>query len=140
MYHGLTDERELLREQVAGLLRSLDSGVVPAKLEWEQVDLKEEPGRRGVGGILLPGESRNLAAADYLAKEVCCFANSPGGGALILGVEDGTGQLLGTSLDSDWLRNRIFQMSDIAPAIEEHHVAGQRVLVRISVNSISQIG
>ncbi|HUY57516.1 MAG TPA: DUF5635 domain-containing protein [Candidatus Micrarchaeaceae archaeon] len=129
MYSGLSDEREALRGQVALLLRNLGSGTLPARLEWEKVDLKEEPGRRGSGGILLPGEVENLAAADYLAKEVCCFANTPGGGALILGVEDGTGQPLGTNLDMDWLRNRIYQRSDIAPAIEEHDVAGQRVLV-----------
>ena len=38
-----------------------------------------------------------------LADEVACLANSPGGGALILGVEDGTGVVLGTELSTEFL-------------------------------------
>jgi ATP-dependent DNA helicase RecG len=111
------------------VLASLDRGEPPTRAETEHVDCKEEPGRRGRGGILLPAETANQAAASYLAREVCCLANTPGGGALILGVEDGSWQVLGTRLDADWLRHRIYQLSDIAPAVEERRVAGQRVLV-----------
>lgn len=57
------------------------------------------------------------------------MANTPGGGALILGISDGSWQALGTGLDMDWLRHRIYQLADIAPAIEERTVTGQRVLV-----------
>lgn len=120
--------RAQLAAEVTGVLEGLEIGK-PRRPESEHVDCKEEPGRRGRGGILLPAEPQNHTAADYLAREVCCLANTPGGGALILGVADGTWQVLGTRLDPDWLRHRVYQLSDIAPAIEERWVAGQRVLV-----------
>jgi ATP-dependent DNA helicase RecG len=129
IFQDLVEARGRLASEVAIVLASLDRGEPPPQAESEHVDCKEEPGRRGRGGILLPGETTNHAAAHYLAREVCCLANTPGGGALILGVEDGTWQALGTRLDPDWLRHRIYQLSDIAPAIEERHVAGQRVLI-----------
>jgi ATP-dependent DNA helicase RecG len=34
------------------------------------------------------------------------MANTPGGGALVVGVAD-DGTVLGTELDADWLRHRI---------------------------------
>ena len=102
---------------------------MPSNAEREQVDVKEEAGRRGKGGLLLPGEPHNLAAADQLADEVACLANTPGGGALIVGVEDTTGALLGAALDEEWLRHRIYERVDIAPAVEPVQVDGMRLLV-----------
>ena len=129
VFRDLVEARAQLVAEVELVLASLERGETPPRPESEHVDCKEEPGRRGRGGILLPAEPRNAAAADYLAHEVCCLANTPGGGALILGVADGNWQVLGTGLDSDWLRHRIYQLADIAPAIDERRVAGQRVLV-----------
>lgn len=54
--------------------------------------------------------TQNPAAAVQMADEVACFANTPRGGAIILGVEDGSGQIIGTLLDRDWLRQRIYQL------------------------------
>lgn len=125
LLHTRTD----LQAQANVILRSLDVGETPARAETERVDCKEEAGRRGRDGTLLPGERRNQAAAEQLSSAVCCLANTPGGGALIVGVQDQTWSVLGTELDEDWLRQRIYQLVDIAPAIEVHYVGGQRVLV-----------
>jgi ATP-dependent DNA helicase RecG len=129
VFRDLVEARERLAAEVERILASLERGELPHRPESEHVDCKEEPGRRGRGGILLPAEPRNPAAAEYLAREVCCLANTPGGGALVLGISDGSWQVLGTGLDADWLRHRIYQLADIAPAVEERQVGGHRVLV-----------
>jgi ATP-dependent DNA helicase RecG len=46
----------------------------------------------------------------------------------VLGVAD-SGRVLGTELDAEWLRHRIFERVDVAPAIDERRVCGERVLV-----------
>lgn len=125
----LVQARAVLRAEVDASLGALAAGALPSVAEREHVDCKEEAGRRGAGGILLPGEPHNLAAAEQLAREVACLANTPGGGALIIGVEDRTGALLGAALEPDWLRQRIFQRVEVAPAVEERVVAGTRLLV-----------
>ncbi|MGH3830893.1 MAG: DUF5635 domain-containing protein [Pseudonocardiaceae bacterium] len=125
----LVEARVALRRMVEAVLGSLASGVLPSEAERQQVDIKEEAGRRGAGGVLLPGLVENLAAATQLADEVTCFANTPGGGALIVGVEDRTGDLLGTAMNPEWLRHRIYERVDIAPVVEQRHVEGVRLLV-----------
>lgn len=125
----LVDARAELRQLVDEVLGRLRSGMLPGRSERQRVDCKEEAGRRGSGGTLLAGQPENLAAATQLADEVACFANTPGGGALIVGVEDRTGDLLGTALDLDWLRHSIYQRVDIAPVVEERHIDGVRLLV-----------
>lgn len=57
------------------------------------------------------------------------MANTPGGGALIVGVDDRTGDLLGAVLDVEWLRHRIDERVDVAPAVEEVRHRGVRLLV-----------
>ena len=102
---------------------------MPDDAELRQVDIKEEAGRRGSGGVLLAGHAQNTAAATQLSDEVACFANTPGGGALIVGVENKTGDLLGIALDADWLRHQIYERVDIAPNVEVEHINGVRLLV-----------
>ncbi len=125
---GLAERRQELEAHVAIVLAALDSGTSTEITERAAIDFKEEAGRRSSSGELEPGERTNPAAAEKLADEVCCMANTPGGGALLLGVDDRTHDVLGTELDEEWLRHRIFQLCEIAPAIEVHHVAGQRLL------------
>ena len=128
----LSERRRDLEKQVAEILASYRDGQLHANRESASIDFKEEAGRRGAGGILLPGETRNAEAASKLADEVACFANTPGGGALILGVEDSHGTVLGTELDTEWLRQRIDEAVQVAPDIVEHHLGGAqglRVLV-----------
>ncbi len=121
--------RAALRQIADTTLALLSSGQIPPESERAHLDFKEEAGRRGRGGVLLPGEERNPAAADGLADAVACMSNSPGGGVLVVGIEDRTGQLLGTALDAEWLRHRIWERVDVAPAVEPRTVGGVRLLL-----------
>lgn len=125
----LVEARAQLKGEVERALSALERGSLPDDLERQRIDFKEEAGRRGSGGLLLPGDPHNLAAADHLSREVACLANTPGGGALVVGVEDRSGALLGAAMDPEWLRQRIYQRVDVAPTIEVRHVAGARLLV-----------
>lgn len=125
----LVESRARLRQLVDETIDKLRAGVLPTQAERQHVDCKEEAGRRATGGLLLPGTPHNLAAADQLAYEVACLANTPGGGALVIGVEDKTGAFLGAGLDEEWLRHRIYERVDVAPAVEVRTVDGVRLLV-----------
>lgn len=120
--------RQKLETQVQKILSSHNSGRLHHTEETEAVDFKEEAGRRSGNGIE-PGSSENPDAATKLADEVACMANTPGGGALIVGVMDKTGEIIGTELDRDWLRQRINRQVQVAPDIAATEVAGQRLLV-----------
>lgn len=77
-----------VRSEVARVLNDLHAGVTRQDWESKHVDLKEEAGRRDTTGRVGPGSARNQAAAQHLAAEAACMANTPGGGALIVGVTD----------------------------------------------------
>jgi ATP-dependent DNA helicase RecG len=125
----LVDARARSRRAVDHVLTKLAAGSLPDDVELERVDIKEEAGRRGSGGTLLAGEEQNTAAATQLADEVAAFANTPGGGALVVGVENRSGDLLGTNLDRDWLRHAIYTRVDLAPLVEVREINGVRLLV-----------
>lgn len=122
-------DRVATEEAVAACLLRLRSGTLPSDAERQRVDVKEEPGRRGAGGRLLPASRTNTKAADQLADEVAAMANTPGGGALIIGIEDRTGDLLGTDLDAEWLRLEVYRRIDVAPEVEVRSERGFRLLV-----------
>lgn len=124
---NMEDRREQLIAQVESILASAADGRVQKTKETQSVDFKEESGRRN-GPQIEPGKPKNPEAADKLADEVACMANTPGGGALIVGIEDKTGRIIGTELDIDWLRQGIFTRIDVAPDVVEKRVLGQRVL------------
>ena len=96
------DRRDQLRRAVDAILASERDGALTRTAETSSIDFKEEAGRRN-GPNLEPGGTENPIAATKLADEVACMVNSSGGGALILGIEDGTGAVLGTELGTDWL-------------------------------------
>lgn len=123
----MEDRREQLIAQVESILASAADGRVQKTKETQSVDFKEEAGRRN-GPQIEPGKPENPEAADKLADEVACMANTPGGGALIVGIEDKTGRIIGTELDIDWLRQGIFTRIDVAPDVVAKRVLGQRVL------------
>ena len=87
-----------LESEVDRILSSARGGRVTITKETQSVDLKEEAGRRN-GKEIEPGYPENPDAAVKLADEVACMANSPGGGALIVGIADKTGDVIGTELD-----------------------------------------
>ena len=100
-----------LDDQIQLVLDLLAQGHPPAEVETTHVDVKEEPGRRDRRGKLLPASRENEKAATYLAGEMACMANTPGGGAIVLGVSD-DGVRTGTGLDTEWLRHRIFELTE----------------------------
>ncbi len=59
------------------------------------------------------------------------MANTRGGGALIVGVDDKTGQLIGSDTDVDWLRRRLYELTEqkLSTEIRPADVAGARLLV-----------
>lgn len=116
--------------QLNAVLGLLADGSAPCTIERAQVDIKEEPGRRGPAGVILPGAIKNEEAATYLAAEMACFANTPGGGALILGIAD-KGERVGTAIDADWLRHRLYELTGRALTVTVRvvNLEGTRLLV-----------
>lgn len=100
-----------LDDQIQFVLDLLEQGRPPAEVETTHVDVKEEPGRRDRRGKPLRANRENEEAAGYLAGEMACMANTPGGGAIVLGVSD-DGVRIGTGLDPEWLRHRIFELTE----------------------------
>lgn len=99
-----------LDDQIRMVLDLLAQDRAPAEIETTHVDCKEEPGRRDRRGTPQPGGSESEEAAKYLAGEMACMANTPGGGAIVLGVSD-DGSRIGTELDEEWLRHRIYELT-----------------------------
>lgn len=129
-----------LEVQLDATLIRLAAGEPPCDIEAAAVDVKEEPGRRGSGGAVRPGRSENDDAARYLADEMACFANTPGGGAIILGISD-DGIRIGTELDREWLRHRIWELTGgrLTVAIREARLDGHRLLVLSTHEAIEPI-
>lgn len=123
------EARARLETLVGGALAKLAAGALPNAIEREQIDFKEEAGRRGPAGTLLVGDRHSQEAARHLANEVACVANTPGGGAIVVGVDDRSGRLLGAALDTEWLRHRVYEHVGVAPAVAERVVEGIRLLV-----------
>lgn len=113
------------------MLESLATGNCDSEeLEANNIDLKEEAGRRD-GPNVRAGHPRSEEVAKQLAQESACMANTRGGGALIVGVDDRTGHLIGAETDADWLRRRIYELtnSKVTADIREAVVTGVRLLV-----------
>ena len=129
-----------LEQQIKHALSRLERGDAPAQIETAQVDLKEEPGRRGPKGEILPGSHENEVAAEYLAGEMACIANTYGGGAIILGVAD-DGLMIGTYLDPEWLRHRVYQLTGrmLTVVVKELHMGRTRLLVLTALPAIEPI-
>ncbi|WP_344602485.1 ATP-binding protein [Sporichthya brevicatena] len=122
------------------MLGILQAGTWSAGDESALVDLKEEAGRRDHRGTLLPARPESDVAAEQVAEESACMSNTPGGGALVLGVAD-DGTLIGTSLGVDWLRHRVYEITDRALTIEvrEIHLGGVRLLIITAPEAIEPI-
>jgi ATP-dependent DNA helicase RecG len=94
-------------------VRAVLSSVMAHDAETEIVDLKEEAGTN-VRGTRQSIDPWHEPAAQALANEVACFANTVRGGVLVVGVVDdrsGPGALVGSYLDLDWLKERIWALT-----------------------------
>lgn len=130
-----------VRAEVDELLVRMQAGeTIDRSHERKHVDLKEEAGRRGRQGVVLPSLTRNETAAAALAGEAACMSNTPGGGALIVGVSD-DGDLIGTDLDEEWLRHRIYQLTRRLLTVDAHAVTvrGTRLLIVISPSAVEPV-
>ena len=118
-----------LEERIAKALTMLDQGISPEEVESTHIDVKEERGRRRNGKVVA-GKTRNEEAARQLAGELACMANTTGGGAIILGVAD-NGERIGTELDCDWLRHRIWEVTGerLEVRVSQADLGGNRILV-----------
>ncbi|RJT87880.1 hypothetical protein D6T64_12300 [Cryobacterium melibiosiphilum] len=127
-----------MQSAVRSALETLHAGnrVVERKI----LDLKEESGRRGPGGQILAGQPTSDAAVDKLAPEVACMANTPGGGALLVGVADDS-TIIGTQLDEEWLRGRLYDKLDRRVTVEAYpvEIRGQRILVIVIPEAIEPV-
>ena len=126
-------------DEVARVLAALSAGT------WDDdesalIDLKEESGRRDKTGSLLPGQPRNDKAAEQVAGEAACMANTPGGGALVLGAAN-DGSLVGTALDVEWLRHRVYELTDRTLTLDVRpvEISGIRLLAITAPQAIEPI-
>jgi ATP-dependent DNA helicase RecG len=122
------------RNAALAAIEAVRNGAVADTAETELVDFKEERGtfdkatktRRAV-------DPRHEPAAQALAEEVGCFANSDSGGVLVVGVDDkasGADAFVGAHLDVSWLRERIYSLTQpnvSVDLIEELTVEGRRI-------------
>lgn len=124
--------------EVLGLLEAGDP--VNSRVERECLDLKEEAGRRDSKGQIVAGRAQNEKAATDLAQEAACMANTPGGGALIVGVSDG-GQLIGTNLHQEWLRRRIYELTDrrLTVEVQPVQIREHRLLAIVSPPALEPV-
>ena len=119
----------------------MDAGeTIDRSHERKHVDLKEEAGRRNRQGAVIPGTAENEAAATALAGEAACMSNTPGGGALIVGVAD-DGTLIGADLDEEWLRHRIYELTHRLLTVDARAVTvrGTRLLIVISPSAVEPV-
>ena len=132
------------REPIDGLveqaLHRLLRGEAPSRIEVERVDFKEERGRRAPDGSVSGGEATNEGAADHLAEELACMANTPGGGAIIVGVSD-DGARIGTRLNADWVRHRIWELTSrqLTVAVREASLDGCRLLILTCTEALAPV-
>lgn len=119
-----------LEKLIDETLRRLSAGEPPSQIETERVDIKEEPHRRDHNGSILLGSATNEQAAQYLAREMACMANSPRGGALMVGIAD-DGTRIGTELNAEWLRHRIWELTakKLTTSVRQENLAGCRILI-----------
>lgn len=125
------------RQLALDAIERIRNGARPADLESEMLDFKEESGtvHRGERRAIGP---QHEPAAKALAEEAACFANSSRGGVLVIGVNDtarGPAAFVGSYLDTVWLRQRIYALTQphLAIDIMEEITVEERRLYLINV-------
>lgn len=138
---AITFGADPVRQEVADLIARIEAGeLIDKSQERKHVDLKEEAGRRDHTGQVLPGSPENDAAARKLARGAACMSNTPGGGALIVGVSD-DGRLIGADLDAEWLRQRIYELTRRLLTADVHEATARatRLLVIICPAAVEPV-
>lgn len=110
------------RQTALDAIARVAAGARAAEVEDEMVDFKEEAGTVLRGRARAPIDPQHAFAAEGLAVEVACLANSRAGGILIVGVDDkgsGPTALVGTFLDLGWLRERIWSLTSPHYSVDE---------------------
>ncbi len=132
--------RSPINALVEQTLHRLSRGEPPAHIELERVDFKEERGRRGSDGTVSLGGATNERAADHLAAEMACMANTPGGGAVIVGIAD-DGARIGTRLDADWVRHRIWELTShqLTVEVRQANLEGCRLLILTCIEALAPV-
>jgi ATP-dependent DNA helicase RecG len=121
------------RQAALDAIQAVLAGARAHDVETETVDFTEEHGSVRPDGSRTRISSRSEPAARALAEEAACLAMSPGGGVLVVGVNDaaaGRDAFVGSYLDLDWLRRRIYALTQPNMAldvIEEHTETGARL-------------
>jgi ATP-dependent DNA helicase RecG len=133
------------REAALQAIAAVAAGAKAAEVESEIVDFKEEAGTVGAGGGRGAIDAQHEPAAQALAAEVACMAMSEHGGAIVVGVDDkaaGTPAFVGSYLDLEWLRRRIYALTqphfsiDLLEEIIEH---GKRLYLINVAPALSEI-
>lgn len=137
---AITFGEDPVHQAVTNALQRLHDGALGKNPESDVLDFKEETGRRGPKGEITSGDPRNPRVAKQLAKAAACMANTPGGGALIVGVSD-TGELIGATSDSAWLRQQIYDLSGrrLTVSITEKTMHNARLLILLCPESLEII-
>lgn len=110
------------RAQALSAIAAVAAGGKPDDLESELVDFKEEAGTVDRTGARVGISPQHEPAAQALAGEVGCVANTESGGVLVVGVNDraaGPAAFVGTYLDVEWLRRRIHALTQPSLSIDE---------------------
>ena len=110
------------RQAALDAIARVVSGDRAEDVESDLVDFKEEAGTVVPGGQRRPISDKHAPAAEALAIEVACLANTRSGGVLVVGVADQSGgpaALTGTYLDLSWLRERIWALTSPHYSVDE---------------------
>jgi len=126
------------RQAALDAIAAVAAGATAADVESEIVDFKEEAGTVVAGGQRVAIGAQHEPAAQALAAEVACMAMSERGGAIVVGVNDkaaGAAAFVGTRLDLDWLRRRIYALTQPHFSIDliEERLEGAKRLYLINV-------
>jgi ATP-dependent DNA helicase RecG len=122
------------RQAALEAIDAVMAGVSARDRESEHVDFKEESGTVDRSGRRGKVSDRHEPAAVALAAEAACMANTAQGGILVVGVDDkasGVSSLVGAYSDADWLRRRIWALTqpNLTVDVEEVQRAGVRLLL-----------
>ncbi|MCP9488414.1 MAG: hypothetical protein MSC31_00895 [Solirubrobacteraceae bacterium MAG38_C4-C5] len=133
------------RRAALDAIAAVTVGARAADVESEVVDFKEEGGTVVADGDRVAIRAQHEPAAQALAAEVACMAMSDKGGVIVVGVNDkgvGPAAFVGCYLDLDWLRRRVYALTQphyAIDVIEEVIQAGKRLYLINVAPALSEV-